>query len=78
MAGMLSEHLRSLDKEAWLCWYGDHVPIMPTVYTTFGPPDGKTDYLIWSNKEQIAKRKKKERQVEELGMILLKKMRLIK
>ena len=32
-----------------LCLFGDHVPIMPKVYQTWGEPDGKTDYLIWSS-----------------------------
>jgi len=77
MAGVLSEHLRSLDKEAWLCWYGDHVPIMPTVYKTFGPPDGKTDYLIWSNKTDGSRSEQKEQQVEDLGKVLLKEMNLL-
>ena len=34
---------------AILCWYGDHVPIMPHVYNNFGLPDGKTPYAIWRN-----------------------------
>lgn len=34
---------------ASLCWYGDHVPIMPSVYQICGTPDGKVDYLVWSS-----------------------------
>lgn len=32
-----------------LCWFGDHVPIMPTVYSTFGPPHGEVEYCIYDN-----------------------------
>ncbi len=34
-------------REGILCWYGDHVPIMATVYAQLGEPDGDTDYFIW-------------------------------
>jgi hypothetical protein len=30
-----------------LCWYGDHVPIMPSVYAHTGFADARTDYFIW-------------------------------
>lgn len=45
--GSLAETLARADRCATLCIYGDHVPIMPTVYDALGTPDGKTDYLIW-------------------------------
>lgn len=31
-----------------LCWYGDHVPILPGVYDRLGSPDGRVDYLCWT------------------------------
>jgi phosphoglycerol transferase MdoB-like AlkP superfamily enzyme len=49
MVGELSDYLKSLHNAAWLCIYGDHVPIMPKVYRALGAPDGTTDYCIWSN-----------------------------
>jgi Sulfatase len=49
MVGKLSDYLKSLPRAAWLCIYGDHVPIMPKVYRALGAPEGTTDYCIWSN-----------------------------
>ncbi len=49
MADTLTQHLNNMNTPAWLCFYGDHVPIMPKVYETLGTPDGTTDYFIWSN-----------------------------
>ncbi|MDX3983785.1 MAG: LTA synthase family protein [Achromobacter sp.] len=47
MFGELRRALLHRDKEATLCIFGDHVPIMPTVYGKLGMTDGTTDYLIW-------------------------------
>lgn len=33
-----------------LCWYGDHVPIMPAVYRTLGYPDQDTSYFFWDSR----------------------------
>lgn len=49
MMGRLAEMLRGHGRSARLCWYGDHVPIMPDVYRQLGDPPGNTDYFIWSN-----------------------------
>lgn len=35
-----------------LCWYGDHVPIMPAVYSSFGVPVGDVEYVFWHSSEQ--------------------------
>lgn len=32
MARMLRDRLDAVPGSGWLCWYGDHVPIMPKVY----------------------------------------------
>jgi hypothetical protein len=37
---------------ASLCWYGDHVPIMPSVYKILGHEPEHTNYFIWQNYEQ--------------------------
>jgi len=52
MLGMLRETLLSHPNEALLCFFGDHVPILPEVYQAVGAPAGDTDYLIWSNRRQ--------------------------
>lgn len=50
MAGALRKTLERCDRPASLCWFGDHVPIMPSVYNTFGTPPGEVEYLLWSNR----------------------------
>ena len=49
MIRTLKDKLASCGRPASLCWFGDHVPIMPTVYDALGTPEGKTEYLIWCN-----------------------------
>jgi hypothetical protein len=44
--------LEQCERPTSLCWYGDHVPIMPSVYETLGFPDGDVDYLIWSSRRE--------------------------
>jgi hypothetical protein len=50
MLGMLRQNLAASSRPATLCFFGDHVPILPEVYQTLGEPDGSTDYFIWSNR----------------------------
>mgnify|MGYP003945538167 CR=1 FL=1 len=79
MAGMLRDRLSSLPGSNWLCWFGDHVPIMPKVYGAMGAPDGKTDYLIWGsagNDDSADKGTTRELKVENLSRLLLQKMGL--
>ncbi|WP_298019146.1 LTA synthase family protein [uncultured Castellaniella sp.] len=49
MAASLRDTLESLDRPASLCWYGDHVPIMPEVYRRYGLPSGRVPYVCWNN-----------------------------
>ena len=49
MLGALKETLVASGRPASLCWFGDHVPIMPKVYDTFGTPDGNVEYAVWRN-----------------------------
>lgn len=37
-----------------LCVFGDHLPILPTVYDWLGTPEANTDYLIWSSDREVA------------------------
>lgn len=50
MIASLHETLQLCEYPTKLCWFGDHVPIMPKVYQLFGAPKGEVDYLLWSNK----------------------------
>lgn len=45
----LTDFAREMDVPVGLCWFGDHVPIMPTVYQVCGKPEGEVEYFIWSN-----------------------------
>ena len=77
MAGMLGDCLKKLPGPGWLCWFGDHVPIMPQVYGTLGMPDGQTDYLIWGKDHLPGDGVCLDMKVENLGKLLLTKMGLI-
>lgn len=54
MVAQLRSTLERSSRPAGLCWFGDHVPIMPTVYQTFGSPEGQVEYVFWRNVEGIA------------------------
>ena len=53
MIAKLRQTLERSERPASLCWFGDHVPIMPSVYETFGAPDGKVEFVCWSNRKAI-------------------------
>jgi phosphoglycerol transferase MdoB-like AlkP superfamily enzyme len=77
MAGLLRNCMEELSKKSFLCWYGDHVPIMPDVYKVMGEPEGKTDYFIWTNDSKSTSNNLLNLNVENLGVLLLQKMGLI-
>ncbi|WP_053070825.1 LTA synthase family protein [Halomonas sp. PR-M31] len=56
MIDSLAKTLEQASRPGLLCWYGDHVPIMPKVYARLGEPDGLTDYLLWSTCHQTSAR----------------------
>lgn len=68
MLGNLRSTLTDLPHPASLCWYGDHVPIMPMVYQTFGQPSGQVPYLCWSNAAGTASPRYEELGVENLAI----------
>lgn len=51
MAGYLMDTFKALPDEVGLCWFGDHVPIMPKVYQALGIPNGEVDFVLWSNRQ---------------------------
>lgn len=51
MIAKLRQTLGRCNHPASLCWFGDHVPIMPAVYETFGVPKGEVEYIFWANWE---------------------------
>jgi hypothetical protein len=76
MIAMLRAKLESRQHASWLCWYGDHVPIMEGVYRTLGYPDGSTDYFLWSNAAGAAPSARCNLHVHELGEQLLRRAKL--
>ena len=70
MIRALRERLERSQRDAWLCWYGDHVPILPKVYEATGYADGRSDYFIWG-KGRAPGRASVEIPIEELGTALL-------
>jgi len=76
MAGTIAAHLATMAHPAWLCWFGDHVPIMPEVYERLGLPDGRTDYLIWKPESQSGMGRWRDLKAEMLGSVLLEAMGL--
>ncbi|MEI6667456.1 MAG: LTA synthase family protein [Acidobacteriota bacterium] len=50
MLATLTDWMRERSRPTHLCWYGDHVPIMPADDRATTPTDGATDYLVLSNR----------------------------
>jgi len=51
MLATLKDWMEGRSRPVHLCWYGDHVPIMPNVYEAMTQTSGDTDYLVWSNRQ---------------------------
>jgi hypothetical protein len=71
MAGHVRKSLNSLPGDAWFVWFGDHVPIMPTVYRRLCEPDGRTEYVIWRKGGMPSAVNDKPLRVEDLASVLL-------
>ncbi|MEF8699650.1 MAG: LTA synthase family protein [Candidatus Accumulibacter sp. UW27] len=76
MAGRLRAALEALPGAGTLCWFGDHVPILPEVYRRLGSPAGPTDYFIWRKGGAAAAGVRRDLGVEQLGGLLLQEMGL--
>jgi phosphoglycerol transferase MdoB-like AlkP superfamily enzyme len=77
MMRVLREHLAQSAHDSWLCWYGDHVPILPKVYQAMGYPDGRTDYFLWGKGRAPQGAASRDLRVEELGVLLLEQAGLL-
>lgn len=53
MLGTLHSALTKLSKPVSLCFYGDHVPIMPHTYAALGYPPEQTPYFCWRNQNAV-------------------------
>lgn len=52
MVAKVRKALERCSRSAGLCWFGDHVPIMPAVYERFGIPQGDVEFIFWSNNKE--------------------------
>ncbi|MFZ5510884.1 MAG: LTA synthase family protein, partial [Pseudomonadota bacterium] len=75
MIHSVREALEACSRAAGLCWFGDHVPIMPGVYDRHGAPEGHTPFLCWSN---VGQRQAQETRVaaHQLPLVWLRAMGL--
>ena len=72
MLARLAERLSRSARAGCLCFYGDHVPIMASVYDALGEPDGATDYLLWhSRRHPPALQPPTTMRVEDLAGLIL-------
>ena len=44
----LTEFLKRRERPAIFCFYGDHVPSLPSLYSRIGYDDPRTDYIVWT------------------------------
>jgi phosphoglycerol transferase MdoB-like AlkP superfamily enzyme len=77
MIRVLREHLGRAPRDGWLCWYGDHVPILPGVYAATGFADGRTDYFVWGRSASRDAAAPRDLKVHELGVLLLERAGLL-
>jgi phosphoglycerol transferase MdoB-like AlkP superfamily enzyme len=57
MIGRLRASLERTQAGDCLCWYGDHVPVLPAAYDACEFADGRTDYVLWSAASRGAPRR---------------------
>ena len=70
MLGHLLAVLRARRRDTVLCFYGDHVPALPRVFSGLGCDPVQSDYFIWRNYGN-ASAIQKDLRVEQLGPDLL-------
>jgi len=67
MLEKIASVLKRRARKTILCFFGDHVPIMPGVYGALGKPNGMTDYFVWKNEKGEKQSIPKELQVSGLS-----------
>lgn len=77
MIARLKATLESSPRSAGLCWFGDHVPIMPSVYGALGPPKGTTEYLIWRSEVDVKHSEVRTLNAHQLSVMWLREMGLL-
>lgn len=74
MLGRLKE-ISPAKRPLSICFYGDHVPIMPECYRALGAPTGDVPYFCWNS--HPGKQVRKNLRAEDLALSWLKGLRLI-
>lgn len=69
MIKTLTERLREDGRDCWLCFYGDHIPIIPAAYEALEFTNSQSDYFIW-HKRKSAAPQQQTLAVDELGALL--------
>ncbi len=72
MCRELQAALTAADRPSRLCWYGDHVAIMPKVYAATEFDSGTTNYSIWHSDDNKHQPQQRKLQASELGLALLR------
>ena len=75
MIGKLTAYLRNRKRPAVLCFYGDHVPALTSVFDALGAAPGQSDYFIWRN-FAMNRGESREARVENLGCAIQRAMTL--
>ena len=70
MLAALRAALEGSARPGCLCWYGDHVPIMPDVYAALGKPAGETLYCLWHSERPSKAPVPQGLAVEHLALLL--------
>jgi Sulfatase len=71
MIGRLFDELRSRRRDTVVCFYGDHVPALPHVFSELGCEPARSDYFIWRNYGDAPARNEDLR-ADQLGLALLR------
>ncbi|KAF7599113.1 MAG: capsular biosynthesis protein [Candidatus Dactylopiibacterium carminicum] len=74
MQQRLCDCLAAQSRDGWLCWYGDHLPIMPSVYRQAGFEDARTDYFIWHARRPASASTRRDMHMADLAENLLSVM----
>lgn len=71
MIGRLQAALNENTRDGVLCWYGDHVPILPQVYEALDFDDGRTDYVVWRKGGLNSGARQLDIAIQSLGSVVL-------
>lgn len=71
MIGRLFSELRSRRRDTVVCFYGDHVPALPHVFSELGCEPARSDYFIWRNYGD-APAMNEDLRADQLGLALIR------